>query len=147
VVPAIGPLRLDEVAPRHIKQLILRLRNAGKLAPCTIRHVSSVMCILLMGAVAGELDIDAPARSPIVGRHARTVAADLWHNRDRVMRYERITLQPDQMGGQPCIRGLRIPVATVVAMVADGMTHDEILAAFPYLERADIAEALRSVAK
>lgn len=46
------------------------------------------------------------------------------------------------MGGMPCIRGLRIPVATVVAMVADGMSPDEIVAAYPDLERADVAEAL-----
>ena len=46
------------------------------------------------------------------------------------------------MGGTPCIRGLRIPVATVVAMVADGMLPDEILAAYPDLERADVTEAL-----
>ena len=63
------------------------------------------------------------------------------------MRYERITLRSDQMGGQPCIRGLRIPVATVVAMVADGMSHDEILAAYPDLQRDDIAEALRYAAE
>lgn len=50
------------------------------------------------------------------------------------------------MGGQPCIRGLRIPVATVVAMLADRMTHDDILAAYPDLERADIDEALRYAA-
>jgi len=47
------------------------------------------------------------------------------------------------MGGQPCIRGLRIPVATVVAMVADGMTEEEILEAYPDLRPADTAEALR----
>ncbi len=46
------------------------------------------------------------------------------------------------MGGMPCIRGLRIPVATVVAMVADGMSPDEIVAAYPDLERADVTEAL-----
>ena len=57
--------------------------------------------------------------------------------------YERITVNPDQMGGLPCIRGLRVPVATVVDMVAAGMSHDEILADFPYLEREDIHEALR----
>lgn len=51
------------------------------------------------------------------------------------------------MGGQPCIRGLRIPVASVVAMVADGMTVDEILTEFPDLERDDIAEALRYAAE
>jgi uncharacterized protein (DUF433 family) len=63
------------------------------------------------------------------------------------MPYERITLRSDQMGGQPCIRGLRIPVATVVAMVVDGTSHDEILAAHPDLERADIGEALRYAAE
>ena len=63
------------------------------------------------------------------------------------MAYERITVRADQMGGQQCIRGLRIPVAGIVAMLADGMTHDEILAAYPDLERADIAEALRYAAE
>ena len=63
------------------------------------------------------------------------------------MAYERITVRADQMGGQPCIRGLRVPVATVVAMLADGMTHDDILAAYPDLERADIDEALRYAAE
>ena len=50
------------------------------------------------------------------------------------------------MGGVPCIRGLRIPVATVVGMVADGLTEPEILAAYPDLEREDLAEALRYAA-
>ena len=59
------------------------------------------------------------------------------------MKFTRITVNPRQMGGLPCIRGLRIPVATVVAMVADGMADDEILAAYPDLEREDLREALR----
>jgi uncharacterized protein (DUF433 family) len=46
----------------------------------------------------------------------------------------------------PCIRGLRVPVATAVGMVADGMTIDEILAEYPYLENADISAALRYAA-
>ena len=50
------------------------------------------------------------------------------------------------MGGVPCIRGFRIPVATVVGMVADGMTAQDILAAYPDLERDDIREALRYAA-
>ena len=58
------------------------------------------------------------------------------------MKLTRITVNPNQMGGVPCIRGLRIPVATVVGMVAEGMTEKEILAAFPDLEREDIREAL-----
>ena len=58
------------------------------------------------------------------------------------MNFERITIDPEQMGGVPCIRGLRIPVATVVGMVADGMTNQEILDAYPDLEPDDIREAL-----
>jgi uncharacterized protein (DUF433 family) len=59
------------------------------------------------------------------------------------MRFTRITVDPGQMGGVPCIRGLRIPVSTVVGMVADGMAEAEIRAAYPDLERDDLAEALR----
>ena len=50
------------------------------------------------------------------------------------------------MGGVPCVRGTRIPVATVVGMVAEGMTTDEILADFPQLTLDDIREALRYAA-
>jgi uncharacterized protein (DUF433 family) len=63
------------------------------------------------------------------------------------MKFTRITVNPNQMGGVPCIRGLRIPVSTVVGMVADGMTEDEILKAFPDLEREDIREALQYAAE
>jgi len=58
------------------------------------------------------------------------------------MEFQRITVDPKQMGGVPCIRGLRIPVATIVAMVADGMSEEEILHAYPDLELEDIREAL-----
>jgi len=63
------------------------------------------------------------------------------------MEFTRITVNPKQMGGMPCIRGLRIPVATVVGMVADGMTEEEILEAFPDLQREDIREALQYAAE
>ena len=63
------------------------------------------------------------------------------------MSFARITVSPDQMGGVPCIRGLRIPVATVVGMVADGMSNDQILAAYPDLELDDLHEALRYAAE
>jgi len=62
------------------------------------------------------------------------------------MTFTRITVDPHQMGGVPCVRGLRIPVATVVEMVADGMRDGEILAAYPDLEAEDIREALRYAA-
>lgn len=63
------------------------------------------------------------------------------------MNFTRITITPEQMNGVPCLRGLRIPVATVVGMVADGMTEFEILEAFPDLESPDIVEALRYAAE
>ncbi len=63
------------------------------------------------------------------------------------MRYDRITTEPDKMGGVPCIRGLRVPVATVVGMVAEGMTTDEILFDCPHLEADDIRQALEYAAE
>ena len=54
----------------------------------------------------------------------------------------RITFDPSVMGGKPCIRGLRVTVGTIVGLVAMGHTADDILKAYPYLEEADIREAL-----
>jgi uncharacterized protein (DUF433 family) len=58
------------------------------------------------------------------------------------MKFTRITVDPCQMGGVPCLRHLRIPVATVVEMLAEGMKEAEILEAYPDLEAADLTEAL-----
>ena len=63
------------------------------------------------------------------------------------MKFTRITVEADKMGGVPCIRGLRIPVATVVGMIADGMSEEEILKAFPDLEPEDIRQALQYAAE
>jgi uncharacterized protein (DUF433 family) len=68
-------------------------------------------------------------------------------NSEPIVTFPRITVNPNQMGGVPCIRGLRIPVATVVGMVADGMAEAEILSAYPDLEREDVREALRYAAE
>lgn len=62
------------------------------------------------------------------------------------MAFTRITVDPGKMGGVPSIRGLRLPVATVVEMVADGMSEQEILEAYPDLEPEDVHEALRYAA-
>lgn len=64
-----------------------------------------------------------------------------------IMRLERITVDPNQMGGVPCIRRLRIPVATVVGMIADGMTEGDVLGAYPDLEADDIRQALKYAAE
>jgi uncharacterized protein (DUF433 family) len=69
------------------------------------------------------------------------------HRLEIDMVFTRITVDPNKMGGVPCIRGLRIPVATVVGMVADGMTDAEILEAYPDLVLEDIREALRYAAE
>jgi uncharacterized protein (DUF433 family) len=60
--------------------------------------------------------------------------------------FERITVNPNQMGGVPCIRDLRIPVATVLRMLAGGMKEQEILADYPDLQLEDIRECLRFAA-
>jgi len=56
--------------------------------------------------------------------------------------FTRITFDPQVMGGKPCIRGMRVTVGLIVGLVASGHTTEEILAAYPYLEPADIREAL-----
>ena len=61
--------------------------------------------------------------------------------------FTRITVDPNQMSGLPCIRSLRIPVATVVGMVSEGMAEAEILGAYPDLEVEDVREALRYAAE
>jgi uncharacterized protein (DUF433 family) len=58
------------------------------------------------------------------------------------MAFKRITTNPRQLGGVPCVRGLRIPVATVVALVAEGETTDAILTLYPDLEADGVREAL-----
>lgn len=63
------------------------------------------------------------------------------------MKMTRITVDPNKMGGVPCIRGLRIPVATIVAMIADRMSEGEILEAYPDLESEDIRQALHFAAQ
>lgn len=54
----------------------------------------------------------------------------------------RITFDPNIMGGKPCIRGMRVTVGTIVGLVASGHANSDILKAYPYLEEADIREAL-----
>ena len=63
------------------------------------------------------------------------------------MRFTRVTVDPMRMGGAPCIRSLRIPVTTVVGMIADRMSRHEIVTAFPDLTSEDIDEALRYAAQ
>ena len=60
----------------------------------------------------------------------------------RHYRFNRITLDPDKCFGKPCIRGLRMPVASILSYLASGMTVDEILREWPELQREDVQQAL-----
>jgi uncharacterized protein (DUF433 family) len=55
---------------------------------------------------------------------------------------DRITTNPDVMGGKPCVRGLRVTVGTIVGLIAAGKTPDEMLDLYPYLEKEDVRQAL-----
>lgn len=55
---------------------------------------------------------------------------------------DRITMDPAVMGGKPCIRGMRVTVGTIVGLMAAGKAIEEVLAAYPYIEREDILQAL-----
>lgn len=63
------------------------------------------------------------------------------------MKFSRITVQPEKMGGIPCIRGFRIPVATIVGLISNGISVDEVLDDYPDLEKDDIYEALAFAAE
>jgi len=59
---------------------------------------------------------------------------------------DRITMNPAVMGGKPCIRGMRVTVGMIVGQIGAGHTIEEVLAAYPYLEREDVLQALRYAA-
>lgn len=60
--------------------------------------------------------------------------------------FDRITFDPEMMGGRACIRGMRVTVSLVLNLVANGMSNAEIIEAYPYLEEADIQQSLRYAA-
>ena len=61
---------------------------------------------------------------------------------NRAMATDRITVNPEIMGGKPCIRGMRVTVGMIVGMLAEGHSKEEILRLYPYLDTEDIAQAL-----
>lgn len=73
---------------------------------------------------------------------AETMSQKLSGRNRIIPQLERITFDPNVMGGKPCIRGMRVTVGTIVGLITSGATHEEILADYPYLEAADITAAL-----
>lgn len=98
-----------------------------------------------------QSDLRARIAASPVDRWRSVVQAHAKHRGSRgklaSMGFTRISVRADQMGGVPCIRGLRIPVATVLGMLADQMSVEEILAAYPDLEAEDVREAMRYAAE
>lgn len=64
------------------------------------------------------------------------------HNNHQMPQLDRITFDPAVMGGKPCVRGQRVTVGMILGLLAAGRSHEEILAAYPYLEAEDIKQAL-----
>jgi uncharacterized protein (DUF433 family) len=68
-------------------------------------------------------------------------------DKEKVMtQLDRITQQPDVMGGKACIRGMRVTVGMVLSQIGAGHSVEEVLADYPYLEREDIMQAIRHAA-
>ena len=67
--------------------------------------------------------------------------------RTRQALFDRITFQPEILGGRACIRGMRIPVSLILGQIAHGATHEEILEQYPDLETEDIQQALEYAAE
>ena len=68
------------------------------------------------------------------------MASTIAHAREN--RFDRITFDPEVMGGRACIRGMRVTVATIVDQIAEGSSIADVLADYPYLEREDVRQAL-----
>ena len=62
------------------------------------------------------------------------------------MQFDRITFDPNVMGGRACIRGMRIPVSVIVSQIAHGATFEDVLQGYPDLEREDVVQALQYAA-
>ena len=117
------------------------------LRKIAVGHRFAVSNHCLVRPCADGHDRRAPAKgSQRQGRIPRAVANDSQpqaaYTEGAMTRLHRITQDPDVMGGRPCIRGLRVTVGTIVGLLAAGHDADEVLAAYPYLERDDIRQAL-----
>jgi uncharacterized protein (DUF433 family) len=86
-----------------------------------------------VGAAKGQRGVAAQAVAVVCG--------ELRYH-DHVQQFQRITIDPEVMGGKPCIRGMRVTVGMIVEALAAGRTIDQLLADFPYLVEPDIREAL-----
>jgi uncharacterized protein (DUF433 family) len=124
-----GAQKLELLISVRVKQTLVGPRHDGvQLVPTT----------RLQSAGFGALDSRRHCRSAPPLRQ--------WAIETAMSNFERITVDPAQMGGVPCVRQLRIPVATVLRLLAGGLSEHEILAEYPDLQIEDIRECLRFAA-
>jgi uncharacterized protein (DUF433 family) len=115
-------------------------RSCSNLTP---RASAEVICVGPPG-IPTDLGTAQPTREPGFNRQfgALAVRSQAIEVEELMPKLTRITRDARVMGGKPCIRGMRVTVGTVVGLVAAGHTTEEILRQYPYLEAADVAEAL-----
>jgi uncharacterized protein (DUF433 family) len=98
----------------------------------------------------GSVNESAVLRDPdfsIMRKTASAVCACVLRYHDDVQQFDRITMDPEVMGGKPCIRGMRVTVGMIVEALAAGRTIEQLLADFPYIEEPDIRQALGFAAR
>jgi len=155
--------RRERAAARSQRYRAAPARGRGGSASAPLRRARSSSTAVVNSQLGQSCSTTATNRSAALVVSANRAKSDrvmvrkvgeaaILHRRtngrlETSMTLTRITVDPNKMGGVPCIRGLRIPVATVLGMIADGMTEAEILAAYPDLEGDDLAEALRYAAE
>ena len=124
------------------------------MRPVTLRAVQTVTAARKIWVTDDQTDMDLEAdTATATATERRRLSGQAYRHypvgsssTSAAVAFERIAVDPDRLGGVRCIRDLRFPVATVVAMVADGVTNDEILAELPDLDAEDIAQSLRYAA-
>jgi len=63
-----------------------------------------------------------------------------------MLEFDRITFDPNMMGGKACIRGMRVTISLIINLIANGMSAEEVMGAYPYIEQEDIRQALQYAA-
>jgi uncharacterized protein (DUF433 family) len=92
--------------------------------------------------LSGEV---SPAASKFAGEMVSSIVLGIRQEK-QMAQLDRITQDPEVMGGRPCVRGMRVTVGMIVGQIGAGHSIEEVLAEYPYLEREDVLQALRYLA-
>lgn len=145
---ALGERLTRRSGPVAVKQTGLDM-GAGSKRPRGARYATRINAphpVLCRWTCAGHLDGPVPRAGGEEKNAERSSCVELVACDYRPMALERVTVDPAQMGGVPCIRGLRVTVSLVLGQLAAGRTHEQLLEDYPYLEREDVTAALEYAA-